>query len=190
MFSADFNPRTREGCDALLHGRHGQAGDISIHAPVKGATPGPSRTWRPSRYFNPRTREGCDSSWWPYFNPRTRISIHAPVKGATRQRHNFNPRTRISIHAPVKGATRAGGPYRHRPGYFNPRTREGCDYILAAAHVAGATISIHAPVKGATTPRACSAGLASNFNPRTREGCDRRTFFMGLRTRIFQSTHP
>ena len=35
--------------------------DISIHAPVKGATPCSTRTldiW--PHYFNPRTREGCD----------------------------------------------------------------------------------------------------------------------------------
>ena len=34
----------------------------------------------------------------------------------------------ISIHAPVKGATRPVGSIRVADmGYFNPRTREGCD---------------------------------------------------------------
>ena len=77
---------------------------ISIHAPVKGATPQP-----------------CHE------RPQQVISIHAPVKGATGTDTgsntgllHFNPRSRegsdkgalrvgkdmyISIHAPVKGAT-------------------------------------------------------------------------------------
>ena len=52
--------------------------DISIHAPVKGATQAVSFFSFASTYFNPRTREGCDvlmsvflTSFF-YFNPRTR----------------------------------------------------------------------------------------------------------------------
>ena len=57
----NFNPRTREGCDASgLQGIYHQR-RISIHAPVKGAT-----------LFRPATDRGG------------KISIHAPVKGATR----------------------------------------------------------------------------------------------------------
>ena len=54
-----FNPRTREGCDEsdkLIR----QAFEVSIHAPVKGATLlvlGGLSAWQ---CFNPRTREGCD----------------------------------------------------------------------------------------------------------------------------------
>ena len=57
----NFNPRTREGCDdiAVQHGYTGT--EISIHAPVKGAT---------------RCRV-------LYNGMRVKISIHAPVKGAT-----------------------------------------------------------------------------------------------------------
>ena len=80
--------------------------------------------------------------------------------------------------------------------YFNPRTREGCDWVDTApivqipgisihAPVKGATqtslqrvtvsnISIHAPVKGATTSGTGSTGDYTDFNPRTREGCDKR----------------
>ena len=101
---------------------------ISIHAPVKGATKSTHPFRNPGRYFNPRTREGCDQE--------TRVSITIL--------HNFNPRTRegcdpedlrsvaavfpISIHAPVKGATRS----------------------TASFHPCPVAISIHAPVKGAT----------------------------------------
>ena len=60
------------------------ARDISIHAPVKGATcwqiiTGNTRT--PN--FNPRTREGCDFVHIDQFSTDSLISIHAPVKGAT-----------------------------------------------------------------------------------------------------------
>ena len=52
--------------------------DVSIHAPVKGATdiPFPRSAWL--LCFNPRTREGCDkkspvlSQAENCFNPRTR----------------------------------------------------------------------------------------------------------------------
>ena len=104
----NFNPRTREGCDAVSLANVDKALQISIHAPVKGAT-------GPRRLIAPHFRAG--------------ISIHAPVKGATVCRvsahkpvvPNFNPRTREGCdHRPA-----------YRPGHggtdFNPRTREGCD---------------------------------------------------------------
>ena len=81
-----------------------RCGNISIHAPAKGATNRCARRGLDNYNFNPRTREGCDlMPFVPikvffYFNPRTRegcdlfsslallklfISIHAPAKGAT-----------------------------------------------------------------------------------------------------------
>ena len=81
---------------------------------------------------------------------------------------------------------------KHR--YFNPRTREGCDYkrlesipvprsISIHAPAKGATaindllteeqvISIHAPAKGATFEGKTLEVVYVYFNPRTREGCD------------------
>ena len=77
---SNFNPRTREGCDLVDTHRPYLIVDISIHAPVKGATSGVGMMIKPE-YF---------------------ISIHAPVKGATDGvvdvrrgvNRNFNPRTR------------------------------------------------------------------------------------------------
>ena len=74
---ANFNPRSREGSDAL---RFSSACFIyiSIHAPARGAT---RRSWTvclPGMYFNPRSREGSDLSKLAacntalYFNPRSR----------------------------------------------------------------------------------------------------------------------
>ena len=51
---------------------------ISIHAPVKGATPQVHRLTIQPVDFNPRSREGSDQAWrtWTesrsYFNPRSR----------------------------------------------------------------------------------------------------------------------
>ena len=72
-----FNPRTRAGCDPVV-GRIADRIDVSIHAPVQGAT--------------------LD----PLGNPVTfGVSIHAPVQGATLGVLlimlliiSFNPRTR------------------------------------------------------------------------------------------------
>ena len=57
---ADFNPRTREGCDMIKY-ENAKARLISIHAPVKGATDSCRHILSNRRYFNPRTREGCDA---------------------------------------------------------------------------------------------------------------------------------
>jgi len=139
---------------------------ISIHAPVKGATSEPGTTERLAR-----------------------ISIHAPVKGATSGRELPLGNHPISIHAPVKGATCSARPSPSLCTYFNPRTREGCDF-----------------------PEATASTALRDFNPRTREGCDAcsppdfrphyisihapvkgATRCLGLKrgTRVeFQSTHP
>ena len=81
--SPNFNPRTREGCDALFPPNEPFFKLISIHAPVKGATSFTSSS-RPLPFnFNPRTREGCDRYTKPEMGHIWTISIHAPVKGAT-----------------------------------------------------------------------------------------------------------
>ena len=73
----DFNPRSREGSDQIEN-RFKWQHEISIHAPVKGAT------------IIIRDVLG-----------QYRISIHAPVKGATltgwtrtKPHRDFNPRSR------------------------------------------------------------------------------------------------
>ncbi len=57
--------------------------DISIHAPVKGATPQSVNYYARLADFNPRTREGCDGALIGDPQILFLISIHAPVKGAT-----------------------------------------------------------------------------------------------------------
>ena len=141
---------------------------ISIHAPVKGATPYESHKGRYTAYFNPRTREGCDTNLHNSIFRQPWISIHAPVKGATADKDAARQRACISIHAPVKGATARARHSGARISNFNPRTREGCDARKEEKNMATYFISIHAPVKGATIKFAS----------------------LTLDDIIFQSTHP
>ena len=79
-----FNPRTHEGCDAPYYKYLSRDLDISIHAPMKGAT-----------------KQGQH-----LYLRRNYISIHAPMKGATpKWRFCYHSNPKISIHAPMKGAT-------------------------------------------------------------------------------------
>ena len=57
-----FNPRTRVGCDLERQAFAIHIGEVSIHAPAWGATPGRPCGSRTGQGFNPRTRVGCDVS--------------------------------------------------------------------------------------------------------------------------------
>ncbi len=78
-----FNPRSREGSDALWQSRILHFYQISIHAPAKGATNNMEEKDNGKNYFNPRSREGSDQAYQSDFADLI-ISIHAPAKGATR----------------------------------------------------------------------------------------------------------
>ena len=81
--SSDFNPRTREGCDAFEIKTQDKYLQISIHAPAKGATLFASVCNVPEFLFqstHPRRvrPQGTDET-----TGGGGISIHAPAKGAT-----------------------------------------------------------------------------------------------------------
>ena len=100
-----FNPRSREGSDGAERGCGNHRG-ISIHAPVKGATPTAESICAPvciSIHAPVKGATECDTQR----DVRAGISIHAPVKGATFHVEPSLPVMVISIHAPVKGATRS-----------------------------------------------------------------------------------
>ena len=99
--------------------------DVSIHAPVWGATLVINRV-----------------------NTFKQVSIHAPVWGATQRwprqqpRQCFNPRTRVGCDC--------GSCCSKRSDFgFNPRTRVGCD-VQTDMDYKRQLVSIHAPVWGAT----------------------------------------
>ena len=81
--------------------------NVSIHAPVKGATEIARRFPAHIDSFNPRSREGSDIKM-VIATLATHVSIHAPVKGATRGYSKATAIPYVSIHAPVKGATCPG----------------------------------------------------------------------------------
>ena len=148
---ANFNPRTREGCDQLAC--------LALTARV---------------YFNPRTREGCDYATVHYSLYVEKFQSTHPRRVRRYKKTVGEDIPTISIHAPAKGATCSGQsvyfflflfqsthPRRVRQNltppdviikYFNPRTREGCD----STNLSNLTQHLY-------------------FNPRTREGCDMNT---------------
>ena len=95
----------------------------------------------------------------------------------------FNPRTRVGCDYWMPD----GG--RRAILYFNPRTRVGCDTPAGVGRYLK-NISIHAPGWGATQPFPGGKPLVCNFNPRTRVGCDDMDDVEFKRDAGFQSTHP
>ena len=78
-----FNPRARAGRD-MSEGDERILYLVSIHAPVRGATPRRMASRRSRSCFNPRARAGRDLSLSDEAAPSDYVSIHAPVRGATR----------------------------------------------------------------------------------------------------------
>ena len=122
-----FDPRPREGGDDRGIALSGARGDVSIHAPAKGATV----ALRSTRHL-------------------ARVSIHAPAKGATVAECESIAVDDVSIHAPAKGATADGLQPRAGEQRFDPRPREGGDARRFRGLIWGLWVSIHAPAKGAT----------------------------------------
>ena len=124
-----FNPRTREGCDAVGASKRVRALHFNPRTregcDVQDGDPATTL-----RDFNPRTREGCDrlhysvGAFRNHFNPRTREGCDIQSSTPRKMRHGFqstHPRgvrldrlidmqidAWISIHAPARGATRSG----------------------------------------------------------------------------------
>ena len=100
---------------------------VSIHAPVWGATKSLSLAGQVINRFNPRARVGRDHSVLRAEQLALTVSIHAPVWGATDEVTLYSVAGNVSIHAPVWGAT-----------------------LMAWSMSTGEDVSIHAPVWGAT----------------------------------------
>ena len=122
--------------------------DISIHAPMWGATSLGYFYLQMDRYFNPRTHVGCDTAemWsfciWRNFNPRTHVGCD-------------NMQTSIGIRLTFQ-STHPCGVRRYSV------TVNVTNYSFQSTHPCGVrrkqfiylrrnkTISIHAPMWGAT----------------------------------------
>ena len=166
----NFNPRSREGSDALTK---------NIKRLVEFQSTLPRRERHIFNLFL------CQHGF---------ISIHAPAKGATDATRRASSRPEISIHAPAKGATggkllcvgRVGQfqstlPRRERrlPAWqgtarchFNPRSREGSDlHRTAAVYCMQANFNPRSR-EGSDLPEFACYQVCYYFNPRSREGSD------------------
>jgi len=138
----------RQGVGALSV----RAVPVSIHAPLRGATPGLWRIWPFPCVSIHAPLRGATVAILRFKSQLQNVSIHAPLRGATSPlRLLLLQLLPVSIHAPLRGAT-------GHPG--------GLGYFV--------DVSIHAPLRGATT---CPPGRAprhTSFNPRTPAGCDKQ----------------
>ena len=73
--------------------------------------------------------------------------------------------------------------------HFNPRSREGSDWLLWF-FFRFSVISIHAPAKGATKKIIYQFPVSLYFNPRSREGSDSAGPLLVCVSSVFQSTLP
>ena len=105
---------------------------VSIHAPAWGATTGSRPPGPDSSRFNPRTRVGCDEPDYNGWLDAHGVSIHAPAWGATGGKRQSSRADKMFQSTHPRGV-------RPLPALlliivvscFNPRTRVGCDLLLA-----------------------------------------------------------
>ena len=145
---------------------------ISIHALTRSAT----RVFTSSIHLNPKFQsthsQGVRRINHTITTYTNAISIHALTRSATQNRFSrpfyllyFNPRTREECDF---------GFYLFSIcfSYFNPRTHEECDSIPCNILILQVLISIHALTRSATCAFRHKVTHRLNFNPRTHEECD------------------
>ena len=125
-----FNPRTRAGCD-----------NYPITFPLC------------RKYFNPRTRAGCDQAEIVKYLDVIEFQSTHPCR--VRPDISFMPMDKYVFQSTHPCRVRRFFKYsKLKRGYFNPRTRAGCD-TKDFERLYSNIISIHAPVQGATSCLAC-----------------------------------
>ena len=186
--NTNFNPRSREGSDCPLDGPT-LVGQISIHAPAKGATSTVPddypqycvfQSTLPRRERRQRFVQNCLAVIFQSTLPRRERLIQRcladplfifqstlPRRERLRRTQPLYVLNAISIHAPAKGATKRAYVFAGHVPNFNPRSREGSDH------------------------RRLSCGSpACHFNPRSREGSDIMAEVKEAGLKLFQSTLP
>jgi len=125
--------------------------EVSIHAPLRGATPAGVCSVIPSWFQSTHPCGVRPISSCLYYITRLEVSIHAPLRGATLGltlkhllevfqsthpcgvRHKdgmlYSNTSYVSIHAPLRGATRVSKWTGSSLSGFNPRTPAGCDQL-------------------------------------------------------------
>ena len=154
-----FNPRSREGSDALFSCFYTFL-FISIHAPAKGATTG---RWTADLQFD--------------------ISIHAPAKGATPNGYGSVHKLSGFQSTLPRRERPVGLHHEGRGTYFNPRSREGSDGILICRCL-GIIYFNPRSREGSDSGYIHNRFYKLNFNPRSREGSDHVIGFLDRLMRI------
>ena len=184
-----FNPRARTGRDTSNPREHNKTGNVSIHAPARGATCSPLAAALARSSFNPRARTGRDIKASQAAVRSLTVSIHAPARGATKHCRTCNSAGMVSIHAPARGATRRSQRTRRPRRRFNPRARTGRDiqtkirpvpglrfqstrphgarHRLSSSVLHHGSVSIHATARGATVAQlaSCLVGRFQSTRP-------------------------
>ena len=114
-------------------------------------------------YFNPRSREGSDFVASKNISSDAPISIHAPARGATTGQ-GIKGSVKLTFQSTLPRGERLGsfsGPSNYL--YFNPRSREGSDFVASKNISSDAPISIHAPARGATTGQGIKGSVKLTF---------------------------
>ena len=125
-------------------------GEVSIHAPARGATSTSFDYGTIASSFNPRARKGRDLKIYVLYKNRIVVSIHAPAWGATNTIQTLLLIKGVSIHAPARGATSIVAIFSHVLIVSIHAPARGATYNSAAAQMERAKVSIHAPARGAT----------------------------------------
>ena len=205
--SPGFNPRTHAGCDLRPVGLR-LGGDVSIHAPTRGATAAvvagvggsvvsihaPTRGATPSRCrcrrerrFNPRTHAGCDAESSSGIAD-VAVSIHAPTRGATAMVRTYGESGLFQSTHPrgVRHDARDGFAHFGRFQSTHPR---GVRHSPSACFRILNSVSIHAPTRGATVPDSSEhVGVGVSIHAPTRGATGSLSIHRSKA--MFQSTHP
>ena len=196
-----FNPRTPAGCDIDAFCKKSICLQVSIHAPLRGATmngkaPAPLllqfQSTHPCGVRRLIELTTCLSAMFQSTHPcgvRLRCLRHG-----TRQNAGFNPRTPAGCDAAQNSLPPRGRRFQstHPCG-----VRQRSSLVTSYKHM----VSIHAPLRGATEKvlvsldkdmfqsthpcgvrhqRACMVACRSCFNPRTPAGCDHLVIVLSL----------
>ena len=144
-----FNPRAHAGRDHTpLNYTHNYE-QVSIHAPMRGATRCVCCSAHRDGCFNPRAHAGRDPSGKAGYIELYKVSIHAPMRGATLLVFSL----RLLL-------------------LFQSTRPCGARHVVLTAGITHQNVSIHAPMRGATSQRLQSFLLKLRFNPRAHAGRD------------------
>ena len=120
--------------------------------------------------FNPRSREGSDSSGILKFSVSTRFQSTLPRR--ERPKRTFAPKNTDSFQSTLPRRERlAVGSYCQVHLDFNPRSREGSDFLLDGMSTYHTDFNPRSR-EGSDSSNKTTIERYENFNPRSREGSD------------------